>query len=62
MVWEGWGADEATWEPAAGIHPDLVAEYEAGLDAEAELDAEEERELQEEEAAEGLCADPMDTC
>ena len=52
IIWKGWATDEATWEPAAGIHADLVAEYEAGLDAEAELEAEEERELAEEEAAE----------
>jgi uncharacterized protein YaiL (DUF2058 family) len=60
VVWKGWAADEATWEPAAHIHPDLLAEYEAGLDAEAELDAEEERELAEEadaEAAEMDCSD-----
>jgi hypothetical protein len=53
VVWKGWATDEATWEPAAHIHPDLLAEYEAGLDAEAELEAEEERELAEEEAAVG---------
>ena len=45
------------WEPAAHIHPDLLAEYEAGLDAEAELEAEEERELAAEEAEE---AEEMD--
>ena len=47
MVWKGWATDEATWEPAVNISDDVLAEYEAGLDAEAELDAEEERELQE---------------
>ena len=57
VVWKGWAADEATWEPAAHIHPDLLAEYEAGLDAEAELEAEEERELAAEEAEE---AEEMD--
>ena len=53
MVWEGYAADEATWEPAAHISDDLLAEYEAGLDAEAELEAQQERERQEEEEAEG---------
>jgi hypothetical protein len=60
VVWAGWAADEATWEPAAHIHADLIAEYEAGMDAEAELDAEEERELAEEAAAEAS-GEPMDT-
>ena len=60
VVWKGWAADEATWEPAANIHADLLAEYEGGLDAEAELEAEEERELAqeaEEEAAEMDCSE-----
>mgnify|MGYP001473667441 CR=1 FL=1 len=34
-----WATDEATWEPAENISDDLLAEYEAGLDAEAELEA-----------------------
>ena len=45
VVWKGWATAEATCEPAANISADLLAEYEAGLDAEAELEAEEEREL-----------------
>ena len=45
VVWKGWATAEATWEPADNISADLLAEYEAGLDAEAELEAEEEREL-----------------
>ena len=40
VVWKGWATDEATWEPAVNISDDVLAEYEAGLDAEAELDAE----------------------
>ena len=51
VVWKGWATDEATWEPAAIISPDLLAEYEAELDAEAELEAEEERALAEDEEA-----------
>ena len=51
MVWKGWATDEATWEPAENISPDLLAEYEAELDAEAELEAEEERALAEDEEA-----------
>ena len=38
--------------PDAHISDDLLAEYEAGLDAEAELEAQQERERQEEEEAE----------
>ena len=52
VVWKGWATDEATWEPAVNISDDVLAEYEAGLDAEAELEAEEERELQDEADAE----------
>ena len=52
-LWKGWATDdEATWEPAVNISDDVLAEYEAGLDAEAELEAEEERELQDEADAE----------
>ena len=59
IVWKGFAASAASWEPAEGISDDLLAEYEAGLDAEAELEAEEEREIAEEEEAAG--AEPMDT-
>eukprot|EP00966_Prymnesium_polylepis_P169218 3912800-Prymnesium_polylepis.1 len=52
VIWKGFSAAAASWEPEENIHPDILAEYEAGLDAEAELEAEEERELQEEEDAE----------
>jgi len=64
IVWKGFAASAASWEPASGISDDLLAEYEAGLDAEAELDAEEERELQEEADAEAAgegSGEPMDT-
>ena len=50
-IWKGWATDTATWEPAKHIDPDLLAEYEAELDAEAELEAEEERALAEDEEA-----------
>ena len=50
IIWEGYAAEAATWEPESNIGDDLLAEFEAGLDAEAELEAEEERELQVEEA------------
>ena len=36
----------STWEPAENIHPEVLAEYEAGLEAEAQLDAEEAAELE----------------
>ena len=52
VIWKGWATDTATWEPAIHIDPDLLAEYEAELDAEAELEAEEERALAEDEEAE----------
>ena len=52
VVWHGFATDEATWEPADNISPDLLAEYEAELDAEAELEAEEARAIAEEEEAE----------
>ncbi|KAL1527255.1 hypothetical protein AB1Y20_015931 [Prymnesium parvum] len=49
VIWLGYAAEAATWEPAVNISDDLLAAYEAGLDAEAELDAEEDRELQDED-------------
>ena len=52
VIWLGYAADAATWEPAEHISDDLLAEYEAGLDAEEELEAQEEREMQEEEDGE----------
>ena len=52
VVWQGFATDEATWEPAENLRPDLLAEYEAELDAAAELDTEEERALAEDEEAE----------
>ena len=52
VIWKNWATDTATWEPAKHINPDLLAEYEAELDAEAELEAEEERALAEDEEAE----------
>lgn len=41
IIWEGYPASESTWEGADNIHDDILAEYEAGLEAEAQLDAEE---------------------
>ena len=41
IIWEGYSAEEATWEPSENIHPEILADYEAGLEAEAQLDAEE---------------------
>ena len=38
-----------SWEPAENIHPEILTEYEAGLEAEAQLDAEEAAELTEDE-------------
>ena len=46
IIWKGYAAAAATWEPASNISDDLLAEYHAGLDAEAELEAEEEAELE----------------
>ena len=41
IIWEGYEASESTWEGAVNIHPEVLADYEAGLEAEAQLDAEE---------------------
>ena len=41
IIWQGYAAEEATWEPSENIHPEILADYEAGLEAEAQLDAEE---------------------
>ena len=60
VIWLGYAADAATWEPAEHISDDLLAEYEAGLEAEAELEAQEERDMQEEEDVESSVV-PLDT-
>jgi hypothetical protein len=41
IIWDGYAAEEATWEPSDNIHPEVLADYEAELEAEAQLDAEE---------------------
>ena len=41
IIWAGYPTEESTWEPGDNIHDDILAEYEAGLEAEAQLDAEE---------------------
>ena len=53
VVWKDYSAAATTWEPAENIHDEILAEYEAALEAEAQLDAEEAAELAAEEAAEG---------
>ena len=49
IVWKGYLPEAATWEPASNIGDDILAEYEASLEAEAELEAEEALELEEDE-------------
>ena len=55
VLWEGYPAEEATWEypvergRPGGIPLQVVAEYEAQLDAEEALEAEEDAEIMEEE-------------
>ena len=46
IIWEGYLAAAASWEPEENIHPDILDEYEASLEAEAHLDAEEAAELE----------------
>ena len=41
IIWKGYSSEASTWEPAEHIHPEILAEYEAGLQAEAQLDADE---------------------
>ena len=54
-IWKGWPPESATWQwPAqrgiiGGIPRDVVAEYEARLEAEAQLEAEEAEEDEEDE-------------
>ena len=52
VVWKDYSAAATTWEPAENIHDEIIADYEAALEAEAQLDAEEAAELAAEEAAE----------
>ena len=46
IIWEGFSAALSTWEPEENIHPEVLEDYEAGLEAEAELDAEKAAELE----------------
>ena len=48
IIWTGFSAEASTWGPEENIHPEILAEYEAALEAEAQLDAEEAAELAEE--------------
>ena len=41
VVWKDYSAAATTWEPAENIHDEIIADYEAGIEAEAQLDAEE---------------------
>ena len=59
IIWAGYAAEASTWEPESNISDDILAEYEAGLEAEAELDAEAEAELAAEEEEVGA-SDEMD--
>ena len=55
VLWKGWPPESATWQwPAqrgvkGGIPLDVVAEYEAGIEAEAQLEAEEAAEDEEDD-------------
>ena len=46
VVWKDYSAEATTWEPAENIHDEIIADYEAALEAEAQLDAEEAAELE----------------
>ena len=46
VVWKDFSAAATTWEPAENIHDEIIAEYEAALEAEAQLDAEAAAELE----------------
>lgn len=46
LAWKGYSADASTWETAENIHPEIISDYEQGLQREAEADAAAEAELE----------------
>ena len=60
IIWAGYAAEASTWEPESNIGDDILADYQAGLEAEAELDAEAEAELTAKEEESGGASDEMD--
>ena len=53
VIWEGYSAEAATWEPADNIEPETLSQYKESMRREAEADAAAEAELEDDSDDEG---------